>query len=60
MNQLTRLQILEEICTKVAEDNVTQDLILKAFNLQSKKKRGQIKPKEARIVKTRTKRKAAE
>jgi len=64
MNQITRLLTLEEICTRVAEGNVTPEITLKAFNLQSKKKQGQIRAKEdpaaIREVRARVRRKSVE
>ena len=48
MKHLTRLQILEEIATKVAELNVlgngklSDEIITKAFSLQTEKKRNAI------------------
>ncbi len=58
MKHQTRLQILEEIAARVAEMNIagnghlSDDIIAKAFSLQTEKKRNEItkqsKPKVAR------------
>lgn len=43
MHQAIRLAQLEEICMRVARSDITQELIEKAINLQSKKVQGQIR-----------------
>lgn len=60
MKHQTRLQILEEIATKVAEMNIagngylSDEIIAKAFSLQTEKKRNEItKQKKPRVARTR-------
>jgi len=55
MHQSIRLAQLEEICTRVARSDITDELREKAINLQSKKLQGQIR--QAPEAKTRTSRK---
>jgi len=72
MKHQTRLQILEEIATKVAEMNIignghlSDEIIAKAFLLQTEKKRNQItqqakpaEPKEITEARARVRRKPA-